>query len=753
VPATSAPRPSAPDRAPPARLAICAVVAASLAIAAPSRGEFVDATASSGIDIADHTFGLGWGDFDGDASSDLLVVRHFYRPIIFQNVGSGSLSFSLFPPLFGPSDHHGPLVADFDGDGDLDVYFTSGSDAGMGSVPKRLYRNDGPDIDEGVVFRDIAIESGLADSLGRGRSSSAMDVDGDGALDIFVAKAPRDVSPNSLFMNDGAGHFTDVAAAAGIADPFGSVGGIWGDYDRDGDPDLLIGGEESNTYETRLYRNDGNVQFTDVTAQLLPSIGPIACADWGDYDQDGDLDLAAGRGDEAYFDALVWDADSLTFFFNARGNDNGLDGFAFVQSADSTRFDLYTNGFYQPSTIYIGEKALHPGPVSPFTLGSEIEGAPIIEPGETVGIYLWTTGAFGLWQVRCNAPPGAGYTFSGLLTTNGDFLDAGTTELEPYSHGPRGTRIFRNDGAVFTDVTFFAGITDSVNARQIAWVDYDLDGRLDLFVMNKGDTEVQNQPDLLYRNNGGGHFTDVTAAEHLVGPEEGIGDAFAFGDADGDGDLDLAMLSGAGPRFFSVRAKYKLYENVGPTGGSLRVELEGTLSTKDGYGAWVTCVSETAGRQVHYVTGNAWRGGPVPREPLFGLRADRFVDTLRVEWPSSAITVLTDVPPGVVVVNEVDPATGAPPAPAGARFAIDARPNPASGAMSFSIEGRGEGPARVSIYDTAGRRIAVRSCAPGEKFASWDGRTEEGGRAASGVYFAKVVEGERRAVARFVLLH
>src|SRR6185436_12429225 len=97
----------------------------------------------------------------------------------------------------------------------------------------------------------------------------------------------------SLFLNDGSQHYSDAAAAAGLADDFGSVGGIWGDYDNDGDPDLLIGGE--------------------------------------DADNDGDLDLAIGLGDPALFDAISWNADSLRYFFNTRFGDNGLDGVGFLQ--------------------------------------------------------------------------------------------------------------------------------------------------------------------------------------------------------------------------------------------------------------------------------------------------------------------------------------------------------------------------------------------------------------------------------------
>jgi hypothetical protein len=293
-----------------------------------------------------------------------------------------------------------------------------------------------------------------------------------------------------------------------------------------------------------------------------------------------------------------------------------------------------------------------------------------------------------------------------------------------------------------------------VNVRQVDWVDFDLDGLLDLFVMNKGDTKLRNQPDVLYRNQGHGMFADATMDQNLAGPATGLGDAFSFEDYDGDGDLDVAMLSGTGPRFFSVHTNHRLYRNDGPTGNHLRVDLEGVFSTRRGYGAWVTVVSATVGRQVHYVTGNSWRGGHSKLEPHFGLGADTSVDSLIVEWPSTAITVLTNVPAGSVTVTESDPATDAPGIDgiSAARLRVRAHPNPSSGLVSFEIGGRSIAPAELEIYDTAGRLVCEKLLPAAQDRAAWDGRTSAQSPAASGIYFARIREDSRTALTRFVLL-
>ncbi|MFN8177173.1 MAG: CRTAC1 family protein [bacterium] len=724
---------------------------AGILCAAAAQAAFVDVT-NSATDLITPgvTYGSAWGDFNGDGYPDCLVCRHYERPVLYRNLGNGHLSCIFNPPLFDPPlDHHGPLVADLDGDGDLDIYLTQGADAGFGDTVKKLYRNDG-----NFAFVNVSQDCGVADLYGRGRSSSAMDVDGDGDVDFFVAKAPRSVAPNSLFLNDGTGHFTDVAAQAGLADAFGSVGGIWGDYDNDGDPDLLIGGEEEATYETRMYRNDGNATFTNVTQQSLGGVGQISAAAFGDFDNDGDLDLAIGLGDPALFDAVAWTPDSLRYFFNTRYGDNGLDGLGFLQTGDSARYDISLNGYFIPSTIFISGSAFHPE-YSPFTMPFEIFGIPDFDPGQTLATYLWTEPAFGVWEVRCNAPPAEANTFAGVITLpNGHFTDVSPVATEPYTHGPRGTRLWRNDGRWFVDISAQVGLTDSVNVHFLQWVDLDQDGRLDLYVENKGDTQTLNAPNRFYRNLGG-TFEDDTAAQNLAGPTSGLGDSFSFEDYDLDGDLDLVETCGTGPRFLAYLDHVHFYRNDGPVGHRLRVKLQGIWSTRDGYGAWVTCVSATAGRQVRYVTGNAWRGGQTMLDPYFGLGADTVVDTLRVDWPSGSWNVLVDVPAGVVQVVERDPSLVGAPVAASAPGVLKlvATPNPAAGDIVFVANGRvRDQAARLTVWDAAGRRLLDRRLAPGESRVSWNGRDSRGRAVASGVYFARLTEGTRRADAKVVHL-
>ena len=720
-------------------------------LAGGARAGFVDVSDDQNIIINDVTYGLGWGDLEQDGDPDLFIVRHYFRPLIYRNLGS-DFNHSFFPPLFQAQDHHGAILADLDDDGDLDIYLTAGSDGGFGSVAKKMYRNDG-----NYSFENVAFEWGLRDSLARGRSISAMDLEGDGDVDLFVAKAPRVDAPNSLYINDGSPSFTDMAASAGLADAFGSVGGIWGDYDRDGDADLFIGGEEDTTYQSRLYRNDGGLSFTNVTATAFPDLEQVSSAAWGDYDEDGDLDLAVGLGDQAHFDAVSWNADSLTFFFNTRGPDTGVDGFGFTQTGDSATYKLFLNGFYDNEAIYISATGYHPGLVTPFTLGFDEQiGTPPFTPGQSVGIYLWTETLADTWQVRTNTPPIQNTAFAGAITTNGSFTGVSTVDLEPYEHGERGTRLYRNEGdGTFLEVTTPAGLSDTVNVRHVTWIDVNLDGNLDLHVLNKGDTADRNQPNLLYLGVGSGFFVEASGFLGLEGPSEGLADACAFEDYDQDGDPDLAIVSGAGPRFFGLLSRHALFRNDGPTGNWLRLDLQGTASTGEGLGCWVTCVSASAGRQSRYVTGNAWRGSPVMRDPLFGLGGDAVVDSVIVEWPMNFVSLYTNVPANqtLTIVEGADPASEVPGVDVsrpGLRLSI--RPNPTAGRTTFHLAGRGEGEATVDVFDAAGRRVWSAAIPPGVSLVEWDGRDSGGARVSPGVYFTRARDGRSRAEGKVVVL-
>jgi hypothetical protein len=185
----------------------------------------------------------------------------------------------------------------------------------------------------------------------------------------------------------------------------------------------------------------------------------------------------------------------------------------------------------------------------------------------------------------------------------------------------------------------------------------------------------------------------------------------------------------------------------------LRVDLVGgEWSTRDAYGSWVTCVSQAAGRQSHYVTGNAWRGANTMIDPYFGLGSDATVDTLLVQWPTGAMSVLTDVPAGNVTVSEPDPVFAPEPHGGRAALALAVGPNPTRRSTRFVFAGRTEDRLTIEIFDASGRSVRREAVGPGATAFLWDGVDARGRRVAAGVYFVRAREGDRTAEAKVVLL-
>lgn len=230
-----------------------------------------------------------WADYDGDGDLDLFVGFKQDEPNrLYRNDNGTFVNVASAVGVADVMDTRAAAWGDFDADGDPDLFvgFTRKS-----NTAARLYRNEG----KGRPFTEVAASLGL-DVIGEIRQPSFVDYDGDGDLDLFVAV--RD-APNLLFRNDGA-RFVSVGKALGIADPRRTVGAVWFDMDTDGDLDVFVANQNGDL--NGLFRNDG-ATFADVAAALgmdasgraptSGSNGPSVA----DFDRDGDLDLfVAGYG-------------------------------------------------------------------------------------------------------------------------------------------------------------------------------------------------------------------------------------------------------------------------------------------------------------------------------------------------------------------------------------------------------------------------------------------------------------------------
>jgi hypothetical protein len=277
---------------------------------------FTDVTTRAGLVAGGYGMGAATGDIDGDGHVDLYVTA-VGSNTLYRNRGDGT--FEDVTARAGVDDERWSTSAafvDVDGDGHLDLFVANYIDyspaiskpcfesAGTQdyclptryrAVPDRLFRNRGDG-----TFADVSEASGILRAFGNGLGVSVGDYDRDGRPDIYVA---NDATPNQLWRNLGGGRFEDVGPLSGAAfnalgRPEGSMGIASGDYDADGDEDLVVTNIRSETFV--LYENDGTGGFEDRRvpvglAQATPTSTGFG-AEWADFDNDGVLDLVVVNG-------------------------------------------------------------------------------------------------------------------------------------------------------------------------------------------------------------------------------------------------------------------------------------------------------------------------------------------------------------------------------------------------------------------------------------------------------------------------
>jgi enediyne biosynthesis protein E4 len=516
-----------------------------------------------------------------------FAERGPYRISVRSSVEVRGLRFRVTdPPVVAPAfedvtddvglgtDHHaaiecdgysaGAAWGDVEGDGDLDLFLPH-QDA-----PSQLWLNDGGH------FSDVAGERGVAAPDDSAIAAVFADYDNDGDQDLYVVND----GPNRLFRNDGAGHFVDVAPAAGVDEPGPGSSASWGDYDGDGHLDLFVvnwarcGSSSDYTYaDDALFHNEGGGTFTNRT-QMLESTGSTTGAGfqgaWFDYDRDGDVDLylANDYGGPRPEGNYLW-----------RNDGPGESGWEFtnVSVQSGTALHMNTMG------IAVGD---YDRDLDLDMALSNIEATALLRNLGN-GRFRDVAGRAGVGRPNQRVREKAitwGLAFSDLnLDGWEDLYVVGGSLAQENRPEPQPNATFVNVGsppapARFADLSAVSGAADDQVGRGLSLADYDRDGRMDLYVVNQGGRPI------LYRN-----------------------------------------VTPRGPRHW------------------LEVDLTGSSSNRDACGATVVATVGRTKMLRQVFCGSVGLGGGSDPVVHFGLARARRVDSLRIEWPSGRVQTLKDV--------------------------------------------------------------------------------------------------------------
>ena len=538
-----------------------------------------------------------YGDYDGDGDLGVVVIGRDGNAVpattLYQNDGSGGFSEDTSIPLLDVM--YGDVAwGDYDGDGDLDLLLLGVASDQTGYT--KLYNNMG-----NGNWR----EDGNTNLPGRLHGSAAWgDYDRDGDLDVVLIGNANDNRPYSkIYQNDGAGRFTHDVSIVFPDMAHGTVD--WGDYDNDDDLDLLLTGQTSDTgTHTLIYQNDGsgNLQNANISLQNLSHGG----AAWGDYDGDGDLDIVlSSNSGGSYYENRGGNQFVRFWGFNYSGTNTSVawgdydgDGDVDIVTSGTTSVGSYFSkidrNVHCPVDLTISNRA------SEVTAGA---GDTVIyswefeNRGDSIANDIVITGTIPqvmrVTNVTIDTPS---MTYSSIDNTYRFTLDqlaaktSGTIqvtavvdEMLPLEqlllsraviHSPDELVLNNNraGASLLVNPASKSGAASGCFVEDqmfeyrdvsIEWADYNDDGVLDMLMGGVPISNSSADASGIYLNDGSGQFSYDASSGLPTNMYSGI-----TADYDGDGDLDIAIHHNYGD------SPYSLYLNNGDGSYSLDTRSE-----------------------------------------------------------------------------------------------------------------------------------------------------------------------------------
>ena len=615
---------------------LTAIAFGSVATNATAEIQFTDVTTSSGISYFGESYGSSWGDYNGDGWPDAFVSNHRNAASLYVNLGNGKFenrwgeveAWQLLPN----ADQHGGSWADFDKDGDQDLFVA----AGVKNFSQFL-------VNDGQFLVDRTSQYPFNVKLGA-RAPTWFDFTHDGKLDfamniqeqrtnLWQQTATSFANANTAFGNPCTNtDFTHLA-----------------DVTRDGKLDWICvtqGGFPS------FVSNITTKPFTNVTSSVFPTPVPNAVESiLADFDGDLVSDAFVLKGKERVSGAEIVAPNRIeAHMINFTGDEVG---FSFRSTGDVT-FRFHWNA-RSVNNIWIGAGGSHPpflGANAPleFTLSPSNPAVHGVAPRnsnpgkETIYIgYDPSTQTWEMWNVANSWS----YVYAFLSSTQ-NVSDLTQMSLQGLD-GPLKPAFLASASGAYLDRTNNIGFTNvTLPCKSLAAADFDNDMDLDLFFVCRN--AVSNAPDRLYENQNGTFVPVANAggAAGPIGPGTGLGEAVSVVDYDVDGFVDMLVHNGLAlfPAWDEPNngGPDKLYSNAGEIDGTnnwVEIDLVGVTSNRDAIGARV--IANAGGfRQLREQGGNYKRWTQSHQRLHFGLGTNSTV-SLEVTWPSGTVQTFNNV--------------------------------------------------------------------------------------------------------------
>ncbi|MFC1853345.1 CRTAC1 family protein [candidate division CSSED10-310 bacterium] len=578
---------------------------------------FEEVTQKAGITYCGSSWGAAWGNFNGDPYPDLWASGHSPNHL-YLNRGNGTFqNFASRTVYHGRMvDRHGAAWADIDNDGDQDLAQFVGAQRGLGQGANFMFRNK-----KGQLY-DQAVELGLADAKGRGRTPLWLDFDRDGRLDLLINNASRHDAPSAIYLNR-TNRFQKIALPKVRVNEYAQIANL-----NNGPKLHLLFG---NPFPAIIY-SQGDRTFVNIVKTFNLSLRPSTDSAIADFDNDLFSDIfvtygALGSGVEFITSRKIaarlisnWRNRAISF---AAGEKVTID--VFPQNSE----------WWHPEIIFLGLSGKHPTDF-PIILSARDTDVHYTYPKKFGdGLFLSYNPNSKLWTVGLRSSKG-GDRINLIIESSAPIkqLKAIGFELQPPEFE---SHIFWNKKGVFSapeSKTF-----PLTNSYCVGAGDFDNDMDVDLYLVCS--QRLKNKDNVLLENIGHRKFVPIPNGAGAPGSQLGLGESVALADYDLDGFLDLFVTNGKELPPFNI-GPHQLFRNLGNTNHWIEIDLEGVSSNRDAIGARVLL---TAGgvTQTRLADNGTHNRSQNFKRIHFGLGKNKIITKLTIIWPNGKSATHTNI--------------------------------------------------------------------------------------------------------------